>query len=210
MEIEVILLRFLIIGVLSFLFGLERQRAHKPIGFGTFVFVASGACGLAMAAITLYPEDPISLLGAIVTGIGFLGAGALIKTSDKIFGFNTAASIWAFAIIGLIIGTGQYVIGGALYIVTWFIVFVDRYLERRGIGSYRRTVKIFTNKMVNSKDIEIILASGVDKSRLITTEVNKSENKASFTYLVEGLKEEINSNLKKILEKSWCESIKVE
>ena len=46
-----------------------------------------------MTAVSLGFEDPIPLLGAIVTGIGFLGAGALIKTTDKIFGFTTAASI---------------------------------------------------------------------------------------------------------------------
>ena len=84
MELQLVLLRFLLTFGFSFAFGLERQKAHKPVGFGTYAFVSSGACALSIAAVTLNKENPFSLLAAIVTGIGFLGAGALIKTSDKI------------------------------------------------------------------------------------------------------------------------------
>jgi putative Mg2+ transporter-C (MgtC) family protein len=102
-----ILPRFIITFVFSVIFGLERQRAHKPVGFGAFTFVAVGSCALSITAINLYPDNPLSLLGAIVTGIGFLGAGALIKTTDKIFGFTSAAAVWLFAIFGLVVGVGN-------------------------------------------------------------------------------------------------------
>ena|SRR5659263_171028 len=100
MELLIILLRLTLTFALSLIFGYERQRSHKPIGFGTFIFVSVGSCGLAITA-TILSENPLPLLGSVVTGIGFLGAGALIKTNEKTFGFTTAASVWLFAIFGI-------------------------------------------------------------------------------------------------------------
>ena len=102
MDVIVIFLRLSITFFLSLVFGLERQYSHKPIGFGTFTFVAAGSSSLAIVAVALGFEHSIPLLSAIVTGIGFLGAGALIKTSDKIFGLTSAyqhlgiCDIWTY------------------------------------------------------------------------------------------------------------------
>lgn len=207
-EIVSIGLKFLITFILSFIFGFERQWAHKPVGFSTYIFVAIGACGLTVIATEVYPDNPLPLLSAIVTGIGFLGAGALIKTADKIFGFTTAASIWVFAILGLIIGTGEYFLAAMIYVIIWLVILFDNYLEKRGIGSYRRKIIITTNKS-DSKEIREILSNGM-KNTLMSTDVNKKDSKYCFTYLVEGSKEEIDGNLKKLFEKNWCEAIKVE
>lgn len=152
MDLTTIILRFFIVFILSSIFGIERQRSHKPIGFATFIFVSIGSCGLAITSTILNLENPTPLLAAIITGIGFLGAGALIKTTDKIFGFNTAASIWIFAIFGLTIGIGQYLIGSILYGLIWIIVLGDRYLEKKGIGSYQKKITIVTKKIIQEKD----------------------------------------------------------
>ena len=85
-----ILVRILLVFILSSFFGLERQRSHKPVGFGTFIFVALGACIIGIIATKNNIDSSISLLAATITGIGFLGAGALIKSTDKVFGFNMA------------------------------------------------------------------------------------------------------------------------
>src|SRR3989338_4302302 len=130
MELVVIVVRFVVTFILSFLFGIERQYSHKPIGFGTYTFVSIGSCSLAIIAVALGFEHSIPLLSAIVTGIGFLGAGALIKTNYKIFGLTSGASIWALAIFGLTIGIGEYVIGLFLYLMIWIVVISDRLLER--------------------------------------------------------------------------------
>ena len=208
MEIAVIVLRFGITFILSLLFGLERQYSHKPIGFGTYTFVAIGSCSLAIVAVALGFEHSIPLLSAIVTGIGFLGAGALIKTNDKIFGLTSAASIWAFAIFGLIIGIGEYVIGVMLYFVVWAVVIIDRMLERYGIGSYQKKVTIQTNKIVNIK--EVIAVSGIHKYRLLDIDIDKAHKKMTFHLYVEGKKEEINKIPDKIINQDWFEDVKIE
>ncbi len=201
-------LRFIITFILSFLFGIERQYSHKPIGFGTYTFVAAGSCSLAVIAVALGFEHSIPLLSAIVTGIGFLGAGAMIKTNEKIFGLTSAASIWAFAIFGLIIGIGEYAVGLILYLLVWVVVICDRLLERYGIGSYQKKVTIQTNKIVNIK--EIIAATGIHKYKLIDIDIDKANRKIIFHIYVEGKKEDINKIPDKIINQDWFEDIKIE
>ena len=199
---------FAITFVLSFLFGIERQYSHKPIGFGTYTFVATGACSLAIIAVSLGLEHSIPLLSAIVTGIGFLGAGALIKTNDKIFGLTSAASIWAFAIFGLTIGIGEYTIGIILYLLIWLVVISDRLLEKYGIGSYQKKISIQTNKIVNIK--EVIAAAGISKYKLLDVDIDKAHKKMTFHLYVEGKKEEINKIPDRIINQDWFEDVKIE
>jgi len=208
MDIPITILKFVITFVLSFIFGLNRQRAHKPVGFGTFIFVAVGSCGLAIAAMEMNPSNPLPLLGAIVTGIGFLGAGALIRTSDKIFGFTTASSVWLFAIFGLIIGVGDYINGLIIYALSWIVIFVDKHIEKKGIGSYQKRINIVASKIISDKEIKVLL--GDKKYKLIHADYNRKESKTTMTYLIEGSKEEINQLAKKIFEQPWLESIHVD
>jgi putative Mg2+ transporter-C (MgtC) family protein len=214
MEVLIVLFRLAITFILTTLFGLERQRAHKPVGFGTFTFVAIGSCGLTVAAIDLalqFPgSNPFGLLSAVVTGIGFLGAGALIKSGDRIFGFTTSASMWVLAIFGVLIGAGEYLTGFVVYVMVWGIVVVDRYLENHGIGSHQKRIIIHTSKIVPQKEIETILILSTKKHKLIASEVDKKNNRLTFTYLIEGRREEINNGLKKFTDKDWFESFKVE
>lgn len=202
--------QFAITFVLAFVFGVYRQRHHKPIGFGTYIFVSVGACGLAIISLILAPENPLPLLGAIVTGIGFLGAGALIKTSDKIFGFTTAASVWIFAIFGLIMGVGQYIAAITVYLLIWAVYLVDTFFEQRGMGSYQKRITVHTNKVINESEIETVLLTCTKNYKSFGFEVDKKSNKLTVTYLVEGNKESLNSLPKRLYEKSWFESFKVE
>ena len=204
------LLKFLVTFVFAFLYGLQRQRSHKAVGFGAFTLVAIGSCGLAIVASELTLTVSIGLISAIVTGIGFLGAGALIRTSDKIFGFTTAASIWLFAIFGMVIGLGMYTEGAIMYALVWIVVLVDIHLERRGIGSYRREIAITTHNFVDKKYITEILAKFCSKFTLIKIEVNKKNKDVSLSYLIEGKKNEIESLLRELYGKHWCASVELE
>ncbi len=210
MNLFIIIFRFLITLVASLLFGMERQKSHKPITFGTFIFVATGACALSITAIIWSPDNPLPLLGTIVTGIGFLGAGAMIKTNDKIMGATTAASIWLFAIFGLSIGAGEYTIGSLIYIVVWIVVIIDRYLAEKGIGSYQRRLLLRTNKLVNEKEIRKIILTEAKKNKLISVEVDKSNSKLTIEYLIEGSKQHINKIPKRLYNEEWFDWCKIE
>jgi len=207
METLTIVIRLLAVFILSLIFGIERQRSHKPVGFGTFIFVAIGSCALAIAATIIDIDDRIIILGSIVTGIGFLGAGALIRNNDKIFGFTTAASLWIFAIFGLVMGIGQYLEGIIVYVFIWIVIIIDKILEDKGIGSYKKKITINTNKIVNEKEIFHLINA---KKKLISLNLDKKNDKLSLTYLISGKRDDLNSVPQKLYEKPWFESFKVE
>lgn len=210
MDFGVIVFRFMFVFAMSMLFGIERQKAHKPIGFATIIFVSLGSCALSIAALIEFPDNPVGLLAAVVSGIGFLGAGALIKTTDKIFGFTSAASIWLFAIIGLIVGMGLYQIALFVYVLLWLVVLFDMYLEAHGIGSYQRKLTITTSKVVNEKQIRNLILAKTSQCKLIAAELNKSGNNLVVSYLIEGKKDAINSLPQELWAKEWFGSCKVE
>ena len=208
METNEIFLRLFLVFALSFIYGYQRQKNHKPVGFGTFILVSVGACALAITAVEMNLDNSVALLGAIVTGIGFLGAGALIKTSDKIFGFTTAASIWIFAIFGLIIGLGKYREGIIIYSIIWITILSDNYLENHAIGSYRKRLTIECDIFVNKDDIANILAKYSTGFTLMNITLNKKDKHIVLNYLMEGPKKDINFLLRELYKEKWCLSVR--
>ncbi|MGC9310224.1 MAG: MgtC/SapB family protein [Candidatus Aenigmatarchaeota archaeon] len=182
--------------------------SHKPTGFGTFTFVSCGSCALAAVALTVPSDNPFTLLSAIVTGIGFLGAGALIKSGDRISGFTTAASIWIFAIFGLLVGLGQYTMAFLEYAFVWAVLALDRYLEKHGIGSYRSRITLCTTKQLDEKELQQII--GAKRYRLEDFHTDVQDKLFWVTYSVEGAKDDIKQLPKKILEKEWFKSFRME
>lgn len=209
-EILVAALRLAIIFLLALLFGLERQRSHKPVGFGTFIFIAIGSSALAITATALQTDNPLPLLSAIVTGIGFLGAGALIRQGDRTFGLTTAASVWVFAILGITIGVGEFAIGLMLYGLVWAVVVVDRYLQRQGIGYYHTRLTITTTRLVPLHDVERLLSRQTTSFRLITIQVDKKAHSLSLVYRIEGTKGDIGRLLALYGRKPWIGSVRLE
>jgi len=208
MEVIIILLRFLIIFALALIFGLERQRSHQPVGFGTFVFVSVGSCGLTMAALILNPEDPLPVIGAIITGIGFLGAGALIKTTDKIFGFTSAAGIWLFAIMGVVTGLGEYLLAISMYTLIWSVLIIDKFFQKRGIGSYQKKLTVTTNKNIHTGELASMM--GIEDYQIQNINIDKKNKKFYITLLVRGTKENINRIPKVLTKIKNVESFKIE
>ena len=209
MEILTIALRMLVTLLFSALVGLERQRSHKPVGFGTFIFVALGASALGGFANTNNPLNEIALLASVVTGIGFLGAGALIKGSDKVFGFTTAATIWLFAIFGFMIGVGEYILGLIIYIFVWVVLFSDKYLETKEIGSHQKKLTLVTNSIIDEEKINKLL-DYTKRHKVLSISINKETNEMQLSYLIQGTKEDLNKMLIDIFKQKWLKSSKVE
>ena len=137
--------------------GLERQLSRKPAGFGTFTFVSTGACVIAIMAEELQPDNPAALIGGAITGIGFLGAGSLIRSQDRVFGFTTAALIWAMAALGLATGAGLYYLTFSFYVVIWIVILMDRLLERQGFGSHAKVLDITLTEPAGLDDLKAIV-----------------------------------------------------
>ena len=111
----------------GFLVGIERETKNKPTGIGTITLVVAGAMVFTHLSNIVDPNSTSRIAAQIVTGIGFLGAGIIIKGSEntKIKNVTTAATVWFAAAIGMVIGYGFYLIAIILVILA---VTVPEYL----------------------------------------------------------------------------------
>ena len=126
--------------VLSLALGLERFLRRKPVDFRPFVIIALASCALSIGIIELamrtddpsFSIDPAKVISGIMTGIGFLGAGALFRESHIVHGAGSASAIWAGGAIGVVCGLGLIWLGAALTfgVVATLLLsqpFIDRY-----------------------------------------------------------------------------------
>jgi len=106
-------LRLLLAAALGAAIGYQRERAQKPAGLRTHILIAAGAALFTIVSTYGFgiDADPSRIAAGVVAGIGFIGAGAIIRREGGIVeGLTTAATIWAVAAIGLAAGAGLYIV----------------------------------------------------------------------------------------------------
>lgn len=111
-EIEMIL-RLLLAATLGAVIGYQRERARKPAGLRTHILISTGAALFTIVSIFGFGSagDTARVAAGVVAGIGFLGAGAILRRGEGVVeGLTTAATIWSVAAIGLAAGTGLYLL----------------------------------------------------------------------------------------------------
>lgn len=92
--------------------GVERELRNKPAGISTNCFVMAGACLFTFASMSIDPNSPARIAAQVVSGVGFLGAGMIIKGErNTVTNLTTAAAIWFAAAIGMVIGFGWFLVG---------------------------------------------------------------------------------------------------
>lgn len=129
-----IILRLIVAVVLSSIVGLEREYYRKPAGLRTMALVGLGSALFTIASFRvkeLFPAalvDPTRIAAQIVTGIGFIGAGAIIRAQASIVGLTTAAMIFAVAAIGMAAGFGLYTEAIAATVITLASIYGLSYL----------------------------------------------------------------------------------
>jgi putative Mg2+ transporter-C (MgtC) family protein len=135
-----LLARLLLAAVLGGAIGAERELNDQPAGLRTHMLLTIGACLFTLISAYGFGggTDPSRIAAQIVTGIGFLGGGAIVRHGLTVKGVTTAASIWATASVGVAIGAGSYVLGtgGAVLVVgTLFgLRRADVVLQRWGVS----------------------------------------------------------------------------
>ncbi len=129
--------RLLLAAGLGAAVGLEREYRQKPAGLRTNILIAVGAALFTILSLEMTKGvgDTSRVAGQIVTGIGFLGGGAILRSGDSIHGMTTAATIWVNAAIGVAAGTGQFALAAFATALTLVVLAVlppvEMYFERR-------------------------------------------------------------------------------
>jgi putative Mg2+ transporter-C (MgtC) family protein len=140
-------LRLIVAAALGAAVGAERERHGHPAGMRTHLLVALGSAlftvmsaygfGRADGGAGSPPIDPTRIAAQVVTGIGFLGAGAIIKYGTSIRGLTTAASLWSTAAVGMAIAAGWWLIGGVATAIVLFSLAPLRWVAHRLRGGKR-------------------------------------------------------------------------
>ena len=133
--------------LVGLIIGIEREYTHRPAGMRTHILVALGACVVSIVGEMLFTQynatgatpDPARLSAQVITGVGFLGAGTIMKEGPTVKGLTTAASLWAVACLGLASGFGYFslaILGMAFIMITLTVFEVlQRGLIRTGSAS---------------------------------------------------------------------------
>jgi putative Mg2+ transporter-C (MgtC) family protein len=129
--------RLLLAAGLGAAIGLEREYRQKPAGLRTNILIAVGSALFTILSLeaTRNVGDPSRVAGQIVTGIGFLGGGAIMRNRNTVHGMTTAATIWVNAAIGVGAGMGQYSLAAFTAALTLVVLVllppIEIYFERR-------------------------------------------------------------------------------
>lgn len=148
--------RLILSMVLGMVVGAERKRKGQIAGIRTFALISMGAC-LAMLLSIYVPQayfglkngDPGRIAAQVITGIGFLGGGAMIHMKGAVRGLTTAAGIWMTAIIGMAVGIGMYTcsIAATLLILLTLVTF-EQYEKRRKLGQESKVISMTVDGII--------------------------------------------------------------
>jgi putative Mg2+ transporter-C (MgtC) family protein len=125
-DMVVLVIRLVVAGAIGALYGWERERSGKAAGLRTHILVAVGSAGVvAVCQLSGFPPDAVSrVLQGLITGIGFIGGGCILKSEGHVTGLTTAAGIWLIAAVGVTAGLGRPVAALLIGLLGWFILSV--------------------------------------------------------------------------------------
>ena len=178
---------------LGAIIGVERQSRRREAGMRTFTLICMGSAAAMLISIWIpqcYPNflngDPGRIAAQVLTGIGFLGAGAIMQSHGSIHGLTTAACIWVVAVIGLAVGAGMYVpalIGTGLTLV--ILVSLERLEKRMFLNGVNKILTIIcTTATPDLKAVRKILESKNIYIVSVSFESIYEQNKSIITYKV--------------------------
>ena len=197
--------------------GLERSSRRQVAGLRTHVLISVGATLLMLLSIWIPQHfeigDPGRIAAQVVSGIGFLGAGAIIRLGNNIKGLTTAASLWLIAAVGLAIGAGMYIAAAGAELIAFITLFFLFRLEKKIFPSVRHKTIILHYKdeiSPNTKAAnDVLLSFGIDS---LSMDVNQGlgKNKSTKIKFLAAIPDSTDlSGLSKALKKT-CEVSRVE
>lgn len=158
-----VILRLTCALIVGIVIGTEREYTHRPAGMRTHMLVSLGACVVMIMGQIVFVQyrsydatpDPARMAAQVITGVGFLGAGTILKEGPTVKGLTTAASLWATACLGLAAGGGYYVIAltGMVFIFVTLTIFEN--IQKKLVGTHRMSEEY----QITTNDISACLSA---------------------------------------------------
>ena len=187
-----IISRLLIGTLLGGIIGFERQIHGRPAGFRTQLLVCVSCVLLMLISENFFTSNPLSpridptrIAAGAMTGVGFLGAGVILKTGFSIQGLTTAACIWIVAAIGLAIGAGQYVAGVTGFIITFFSLWFLRLVEARMPGMAYRHITLTVDETGDEASIRSLFEDRGLKVKKMDYNIEFHKKEKTYIFTIE-------------------------
>lgn len=173
------------------LVGVEREAHNQPAGMRTHILISLGSTLAMLLSIYLpqqYPNfqngDPGRIAAQVVTGIGFLGAGAILRIGGNVKGLTTAASVWAMAMLGMSIGAGLFKISAITLAIILFSLTIMDVIEKLFFQEriFKKIEIVVRKKTAQPEDFSGILKSLRIKISAIDIRKNTSETTEKYVY----------------------------
>jgi putative Mg2+ transporter-C (MgtC) family protein len=167
--------------------GLEREFRDKAAGFRTLIFISAGAALFTVFSIKIGVDgDPGRIAAALVTGVGFLGAGVILREGGRVFGLTTAATIWYIAALGMGFGAGQYALSLTMtavgLVVLWFFPALENRIDN--IREEREFEIVLAYRPENLRSLEAAFSD--HRIRIIDKKHHKSGSKITCVWKTAG------------------------
>jgi len=181
---EQALISILLAAFVGALIGLEREYHDKTAGLRTMILIATGSALFTIMSGVIGTEvDPARVAAAVVSGVGFLGAGAVIKAGMNIRGLTTAASIWLVASLGMGMGAGAYVLTGGVTILMLLVLWILPFFERRIDAMHEFlsfTITIKNTDRQEEKLLDIFAEEGIKYVSIRRSQQNAKEREVEI------------------------------
>lgn len=163
----------------GFMLGFEREITGKFAGLRTHILVCTGAC--VFTILSLYgfkmheiqglvgTNDPARIAAQIITGIGFIGAGTVMRSGTNILGITTAATLWVCAAVGMACGTGEFSLAGIATVSSMAILILIRMFEKN----------VLKQRISHYRNIEIKLSTSISNIEELNSIIEKNFTKIS-------------------------------
>jgi putative Mg2+ transporter-C (MgtC) family protein len=181
------LLKLLLAILIGGLIGAEREFRDKAAGFRTIIFICVGSTLFTILSAKLGGDrEPSRIAASIVTGVGFIGAGAILQGRERVIGLTTASTIWMAAALGMGIGGGSYLLVGLATVATLIVLLTFRRIE--GLIHKKRDIRIYEihslPEGMGVKELEqLIKECGLN---FVERKKMKSDNRMITTWIVYG------------------------
>lgn len=130
MTVEQFVLRLLVAAAAGAIIGFQRELKDRPAGLRTHTLVAAGSCLYTLVSFTAFPgSDPARVAANVAVGIGFIGAGTIIRQGSVVVGLTTAASPWVVAALGLAAGVGYLTLTAIATVLVLLVLSVFKQIE---------------------------------------------------------------------------------
>jgi putative Mg2+ transporter-C (MgtC) family protein len=204
-----VILRLIIGAIIGAVIGYERQQHGRPAGIRTHLLVCSASVIIMIISTEYFhlsaidPSyirvDPARIAAGAITGVGFLGAGVIIKSGPSVIGLTTAACLWMVSAIGLAIGAGLYLLSISGFILTYLSLFLVRKFEKNSPALHYKLLSITTKIMGRNQQL---LDSIKNTGCVITNidyEMDKTRDILSYFITISFKEDHIQEKILKLL-----------